>query len=97
MRKDQQNHIILTTVIVYSAVLIFVYIMINFSGYEPKYQCANEIRRILSPYQISQMTNRRFPVSYDETANFCSNHLDDYQQLINNARSYREFADHDMF
>lgn len=97
MNTQQQNSIILITVVGYSAFLIFLYIMFNLSGYAPKDQCANEVRRILSPYQISQMTDIRFPVTYDETARFCEDHLDDYRSLINEARSFKEFAEHDMF
>ena len=43
------------------------------------------------------MTNLSFPVSYDSTAAFCEDHLNDYKSLIQEAKSFREFADHDMF
>lgn len=94
---NKQKETILLTVAIYTAILALAYAFANFGGYEPKDQCANDMRRILSPYQISQLIEKPFPTSYEDVAEYCTNNLSDYSSHIREAKSWREFADPDMF
>lgn len=94
---NKQKETIFLTLLTYNLIILIMYILTNHTGYDLKDQCANDIRRILSPYQISQLIEKPFPTNYEDVSEYCINHLSDYSSQIKTAKSWREFASQDLF
>lgn len=82
--NDMKISLMLTTV------MIFIYLAFANGGYAPVDSCANSIIDTLSPFQVHQLTDSSYPANYVEVANFCIDHLDNWPDLLNEARTFRE-------
>ena len=93
MHPDKQltdDAVYFTFISVLTLMCLFAY-MSEHSGYAPADDCANRIRRTLSPYQVQQMTDSNtLPARYDYVRRWCETNAD-YEQALANAKTYPEF------
>ena len=97
MMPDQQIATDVKISVLLSVLIIVLWLTLSNGGYAPVDTCANQVLDSLSPYQVQQLTDSSMPPRYTEVARWCTNYLDDWASLMNDARSYREFSTPDMY
>lgn len=97
MMPDQQIATDVKISALLSVLIIVLWLTLSNGGYAPVDNCANQVLDSLSPYQVQQLTDSSMPPRYTEVARWCTNYLDDWSSLMNDARSYREFTTPDMY
>lgn len=93
MHPDKQiaNDALAISTILIALLCTFIYVA-GTAGYTPIDDCANHVRRALSPYQVKQLIGSHdLPPSYGEVRTWCSADLAGYEIKLNDAKTYPEF------